>query len=288
MLEPQLMTQLERLRFHPRRTPLGFLRGERLSKRKGISIEFADFRPYTTGDDIRHLDWKIYARLDRPIVKTYRDETELIVSLLLDASSSMAFGDPPKWALAQKLTAALGYLALCGGDVVFPAVLAQEDPPRFLLRGKGMFGHLLKWLKGLRPQGRGLAETLDRLSRTDLPQGMVVLLTDGLDPDFPEALGSLCRRGQEVLLLHILSDAEWEPPLKGDLKLLDSETEENLEITATAGALREYRNRLESFCARIDDICRRGGGWVLRVRSNDPVSDIVLRRLRHMGVVGLA
>jgi uncharacterized protein (DUF58 family) len=287
VLEANLLARLERLRLKPRRLHTGSLRGERLSPRKGISIEFADFRPYAIGDDTRHLDWKILARLDRPIVRTYRDETELPVYLLLDASASMQFGNPPKWQLAQQLSAALGYIALCGGDALIPIALSQPDQRPSVLRGKEMFWRLLRWLKDLSPEGKGLADSLHRFARIDVPRGLALLITDGLDASFPDALRQLAMRGHELILLHILSDAEWSPTLEGDLKLLDCESDEAVEITATASVLREYRRNLENFCAQLDDLCHRSGGWSVRVRSDEPVSDIIFRHLRRLGVVGL-
>lgn len=287
MLDAQLLARLERLRFKPRRVHTSALRGERLSKRKGISIEFADFRPYAIGDDTRHLDWKILARLDRPIIKTYRDETDLPVYLLLDDSASMGFGNPTKWQLAVPLAAALGYIALCGGDALFAVPLSQPDVRRTPLRGKGMFTNLLRLLRGLKPEGKGLAEGLSKLSRADLPKGFTILLTDGLDENFPDALRQLASRGHEILLVQILSDAELEPNLEGDLRLLDCETDEVLEITATLSVMREYLRRLNDFCRELEDICRRSGGWYLRTTSDAKVSDIIFRHLRRLEVVGL-
>ncbi len=287
MLDAQLLARLERLRFKPRRIHVGMLKGERLSKRKGISIEFADFRPYAVGDDTRHLDWKILARLDRPIVKTYRDETELPVYMLLDASASMQFGKPPKWQLALQLAAALGYIALCGGDVLFAFALPQSDIKTAPLRGKGMFSNLLRWLKGLQPEGKGLAESLNRFAKADLPKGLAVLLTDGLDENLPSALSQIAFRGHEILLLQILSDAELEPALEGDLRLVDCETEAFVEVTATSSVMKEYQRRLADFCQQLSDICRRAGGWYLRVTSKATLTEVVFRHLRRLGVVGL-
>lgn len=287
MLDAQLLARLERLRLKPRKVHTGALKGERLSHRKGISIEFSDFRPYAVGDDTRHLDWKILARLDRPIVKTYRDETELPVYLLLDSSASMEFGNPPKWQLAIQLAAALGYIALCGGDALFTIELQKAEIQTTPLRSKSMFPHLIRWLKSLRPEGKGLSEGVQRFARSDLPKGIVILITDGLDENFPDSLRQLAFRGHEIMLLQILSDAELEPPLEGDLRLLDCETEKPIEITATSSVMREYRRRLNEFCQQLKDTCRRSGGWYLQLVSNEQLSDIVFRRLRRMGVIGL-
>jgi hypothetical protein len=113
------------------------------------------------------------------------------------------------------------------------------------------------------------------------------LLTDGLDENFPNALNQIAYRGHEILLLQILSDAELEPPLEGDLRLLDCETEEAVEITATLGVMREYQRRLTEFCQQLSEICRRTGGWYLRLISGTSLSEIVFRRLRQAGVIGL-
>ncbi len=287
ILDSQLLMRLERLRFVPRRIHTGSLRGERLSKRKGISIEFADFRPYAVGDDTRHLDWKILARLDRPIVRTYRDETELPVYLLLDASASMQFGNPPKWQLAQQLAAALGYIALCGGDALLSLALSQGQPRFSFLRGKSMFPCLLQWLKSLEPKGKGLAESVLQFAHANLPRGLTVMLTDGLDSEFPNALRQVALRGHEIMLLHILSNAELAPTLEGDLRLLDCENEQVVEITATASVMREYQRRLNAFCEQVKDVCRRAGGWYLLVTSETSIADIIFRHLRRMGIVGL-
>ncbi|MGQ9727683.1 MAG: DUF58 domain-containing protein [Candidatus Fervidibacter sp.] len=287
MLDAQLLARLERLRLKPRKVHTGALKGERLSHRKGISVEFSDFRPYSVGDDTRHLDWKILARLDRPIVKNYRDETELPIYLLLDSSASMGFGNPPKWQLAVQLAAALGYIALCGGDALFTIELQKAEIQTTPLRSKSMFPHLIRWLKSLRPEGKGLSEGVQRFARSDLPKGIVILITDGLDENSPDSLRQLAFRGHEIMLLQILSDAELEPPLEGDLRLLDCETEKPVEITATSSVMREYRRRLDEFCQQLKDTCRRSGGWYLQLISNERLSDILFRRLRRMGVVGL-
>ncbi|MCS7254107.1 MAG: DUF58 domain-containing protein [Armatimonadota bacterium] len=288
MLDDQLLTRLERMRLNPRRLHSGLLHGERISKKRGISVEFSDFRPYAIGDDARHLDWKIYARLDRPIIRTYRDETELPVYLMIDASVSMNFGNPPKWNLAQQLAAALGYIVLCGGDALFPIAISVENQRFTFLRGKAMFLRLINWLRSLQPTGKGLASYLRQFAYADVPKGMALLLSDGLDSEFPNALQHLASRGHEVLFVHILSDAELEPSLEGDLKLLDCETDESLDLTATDGVIRDYMRNLGKFCSHIESICRRSGGWCIRVRSNASVSDIIFRQLRQLGVVKMA
>src|SRR5438105_3899586 len=115
------------MRFASRRTFSGRVRGERLSRQKGVSIEFADYREYADGDDLRHLDWSILARLDRPTIRTYQDEDDLAVYLALDSSQSMDFGEPSKFAHAARLAAALGFVGLSGQDAVYPVALGDRD-----------------------------------------------------------------------------------------------------------------------------------------------------------------
>lgn len=285
MLDAQLLMRLEKLRFNPRRSHSGMIHGERISRKRGISIEFSDFRPYAIGDDARHLDWKIYARLDRPIIRTYRDETELPIYLLIDASESMSFGNPPKWELAKQLAAAFGYIALCSGDALFPIAISLKNEGITFMRRKAMFSRLISWLKSIEPNGKGLANHLYQFACANLPKGMALLLSDGLDAEFPNALRHLALRGHEVLFVHILSDAEFEPPLEGDLKLIDCETEDALELTATASVMRAYRENLGKFCSNLGDICRRSGGWRIQVRSDASVNDIIFRQLLRLGVL---
>ena len=136
LLEPREFRVLEGLRFNPRKAFAGRIRGERLTRKKGISIEFSDYRDYAEGDDLRHLDWNVLARLEAPIMKTYRDEEDLAVHLLVDGSPSMEFGEPTKAQAANKLATALGFLGLAGGDAVYLKRLGVREAPLPALRGR--------------------------------------------------------------------------------------------------------------------------------------------------------
>jgi uncharacterized protein (DUF58 family) len=261
------------------------IRGERLSPRKGLSIEFADYRHYTPGDDLRHLDWNILARLDRAYLRTYQDEQELPVYLLLDCSASMAFGEPSKYDLARSLAACLGYVGLVAGDAVYPVALDGRVEGTRALRGRLSYRRLLEWLRAREPNGRDLNQSLRRFAHANLPTGMAFLLTDGLDEHLPDALRTVASRRHELVLLHILSEAELDPDLEGDLKLIDAETGDTVEITASGGVLTEYRKRLDAHCEAIRNTCRRIGALYLEVRNNQSVEEIILRGLRPLGVL---
>lgn len=281
-----VLSRLERYRFQPRKTHAATIRGERLSPRKGISIEFADYRHYTPGDDLRHLDWNILARLDRAYLRTYQDEQELPVHLLLDCSASMAFGEPTKFDVARSLAACLGYVGLVGGDAVYPTALHPQATETRPLRGRVAFTRLLEWLRTRQPDGRNLAASFQRFTHANLPSGFVLLLTDGLDENLPEALRALSSRRHEIVFLQVLSEVELNPELEGDLKLIDAETGEELDITATSGVLQEYQRRLQAHIDALENTCRRIGATYVRVLNTQPPQDVIIRELYPKGIVG--
>lgn len=268
----------------PRRMLASRLRGERLSRQKGVSIEFADYRDYADGDDLRHLDWTILARLDRPTIRTYQDEAELSVYLALDTSASMDFGTPRKFAHAQRLAAALGFVGLIGHDMICPLTVGGREPrPGRAQRGRGSLRTLSDWLSAQRPDGtRGLAVSLSRLGA--LRPGLFIVFTDGLDPAFGEGLRAVTARGHELMLVQILSDIELDPDLEGDLRLLDAETGEAVEVTAHAQTLREYKQNLDAHCQKLEEIASRLGGRFLLSRAGQPLPEFIAG-LRRLGLV---
>lgn len=280
-----VLGRLERYRFQPKKAHAAAIRGERLSPRKGISIEFADYRHYTPGDDLRHLDWNILARLDRAYLRTYQDEQELPVHLLLDSSASMAFGEPTKFDAARSLMACLGYIGLVSGDAVYPTALHHQPMETRPLRGRVAFTRLLEWLRTRQPDGKRLATSIQRFAHANLSTGIVLLLTDGLDEQFPDALRALGSRRHEVVVLHILSEVELDPDLEGDLRLIDAETGEELDITATAGVLQEYQRRLKIHIEAIQNACRRIGATYVPLRNDRAPQDVILRDLYPQGVL---
>lgn len=280
-LSPHESKLVSGLRWSPRRSFTGKVRGERLSRRKGLSIEFADYRDYTDGDDLRHLDWNVLARLDTPVMRTYQDEEDLAVHLLLDASASMAFGEPSKFAAAQKLACALGMVALAGGDAAVGWHLGHRRAPESPMRGPGAFLRLVRWSEVLEPDGHlGLAESLRRFAGSGARPGLVVLVSDGLDPEVLSALRQVAGRGHEPAWVQVLAPTEVDPDLEGDLRLVDAEGRPAVEITANVGTLREYKRRLEAHNQALEREVVRLGGRYRRVLSDEPLATVIgdLRR----------
>lgn len=284
MLSPREFRLLEGLRLAPRRTQPGRVHGERLTRRAGLSIEFADYREYAEGDDLRHLDWNVLARLGTPVMRTYRDEEDLAVHLLVDDSPSMEYGDPPKAQVARSLAAALGFVGLNGGDAVRPARLGRREANRRSLRGRGAYGGFARWLGHAPAEApRGLAAALRDFAASRERTGLAVILSDGLDPEAPEALRALVGRGHEIWFLQILADVELDPDLEGDLRLVDGEGGAPREITANSATLREYKQNLAKHNAAIAEVVRRSSGRYALVRTDTEFSSIVRDVLRGDG-----
>jgi uncharacterized protein (DUF58 family) len=278
---------LEGMRLRPRRHFPGRVHGERLSHKKGISIEFADFRNYTMGDDLRHLDWNILARLDRPTIRTYQDEEDLAVYIALDVSRSMDFGEPTKFSHATRLAALFGFLGLIGQDAVYPVALGSTNSaPGRVLRGRGCYRLLAEWLSAQRPEGKcGLAVSLARFAMTrSVRPGLFICVTDGLDPAASDAIRTLAVRGHEPVLVQVLAEIEWDPDLEGDLRLLDAESGEAIEVTAHAQTLREYKKNLATHCRMLEETTWRVGGRYLRSAAGQSLSEFIRRGIRRVGL----
>lgn len=286
ILDPREFRLLEGLRLNPKKSFAGRVRGERLTKKKGISIEFSDYRDYTEGDDLRHLDWNVLARLETPIMKTYRDEEDLAVHLLIDGSASMDFGDPTKHAAAVRIGAAIGYLGLAGGDAVHPRLLGMRHATVPGMRGRSSFPRLVRWLEDAHPTGQeGLAASLRAFAQASVRVGLAIIVSDGLDPQVASAIRGLGGRGHEVFFIQVLSDIELDPDLEGDLRLLDAEQGKPVEITANSIALKEYRQNLVGHNDALREAILRIGGRYALVRAADALEQTVKQVLRREGWV---
>jgi len=293
LLDSKTMRKLGRWSLAVRRATAGQYAGERRSTRHGQSVEFADFRNYVPGDDIRFIDWNLYARIERLYLKLFLQEQELNVYVLLDLSESMTFGDPTKEKLARRLAAALGYLALARGDALAIQVAAKVekkstagDSGAFrLTKGLGFSRRMLWYLQNLKPGGSvSLGEFVTRSLRKIRRPGLVILISDFLgEENFEDALRPIVARRHEAIVIQLLDREEWEPKLRGDLKLVDSESDLPVEISATPALLKRYRTRVESWCRSIEAYCTRRGLTYVRVFNDTPLEDIVFRSLRQMG-----
>ncbi len=285
LLSPEFLLQLERLALLSRRAFRGRTRGERKSPRKGMSVEFSDYRPYGAGDDLRYVDWNIYGRLDRLYLKLFVDEEDLRLHLLLDGSASMSFGEPGKLHYAARLAAALGFVGLASHERVGVAVIRDRMAEGWSpARGRGQLLSLLEFAARLRSEGpTGLSDALVAYALRSREAGLAVLISDLLDPaGYERGLKALLERRFDVHVVHLLSPEELNPVLAGDLRLTDAETGEIQDFTMDGEAMRNYRERLGEFLESAESFCRANEISYHRVATDTPVEELVLRELKGL------
>jgi uncharacterized protein (DUF58 family) len=283
------LRKLERLAVLSRRAMAGQLQGERRSPKRGQSVEFADFRPYTLGDDIRRIDWNAYARLERFFIKLYVEEEDLTVHLLLDASRSMAWGNPEKFHYAVRSAGALGYITLAGLDRLTATVLAGADngaAPLTPLRGKQHALKLFSFLQHIRTGGQArLGPRLQAYAAGATQPGPLLLFSDLFDETAQDGLRALASRGFEVTVMHTLAPDEIDPALTGDLKLMDIETGAEVEITADYDLLQRYRQSLETWRQELASFCQARGINYVPLVTSIPIEEVLFALLRRQGVL---
>jgi uncharacterized protein (DUF58 family) len=292
LFDGDFLTRLERMRLQMRRRFAGTLRAERRSRRTGSSLEFADFRNYVPGDDPRRIDWSIYGRIERLMMKLYEDEEDLDVGILVDCSASMHWRPPAlrstKFVLARQLAAALAYFALHGLDHValwfFDSTLRSESGH---YRGTAAFHDVLRFLCADPDGGQtDLSASLEQFGRGRRRRGLAIVLSDCLDPaGYERGLSALVGRHFAVHLVHVMDPAECDPAETGDLTLHDCESAQELTVTAGAGLRRIYREEVERFRNGVRSWCARHSAGYSFIMADAGFDDIILRTFRRDGLV---
>jgi uncharacterized protein (DUF58 family) len=289
VFDEDFLRRLERLAVLVRRPVRGGLKGGRRSVTHGQSVEFADYRDYTLGDDLRQLDWNVYARLEKLLIKLFIEEEDLTVALLVDGSASMAQGTPDKLVFAKRAAAALGYIALAAEDrVVLASLGGRTARRRAALRGSGRAFRLLAELSAIQP-AEGVTD-LAAACRHALAQvtgrGVIVLVSDLLDPAAERALRDLAATGSEVIVLHVLAPDELSPTLDGDLRLVDAESGATVDVTLDLAARERYTARVEMWRAGLATLAAKRRIAYVPLASDVPLADLVFAELRRRRVVG--
>jgi uncharacterized protein (DUF58 family) len=294
LLTPELLRRLEQFQLLAARRAKSTSRGERRSKARGQSVEFADYRNYVAGDDFRYLDWNLYGRLERLFLKLYEEERELPVRIFLDASESMTFGEPRKFDFARQIAAAVGYVALCGFDRV--SVIPFPDNPDEAavrgalrsVRGRKSALNFFQQLTQLTAKGAAnLNESLRRGALEARQAGVAVILSDFLDPAGYEAgLIALAGRGFQVNAVQILAPEELTPSTFGDLRLVDAESGNVQEVTFGRYRMAAYQQMVGNFCQRLRECCRARGANFFTASSNTVLEHLLLKQLRQAEVWG--
>ena len=287
MLNDAMLNRLDALRLAMQAYIRGGAGGVRKSRALGDSAEFSDFREYALGDDLRRIDWNAYARFDKLFLKLFMEEQEMHLTLILDASASMGFGEPSKWAFSVDIALMLIYLAVSGGDRVSLAVLNGEKLQRSpVYSGRQGYVQASAFLQDISPSGAtSLTGAVTRLP-LKAARGMCVLISDLFSEDGSEgALSSLLYRRQQAVLVQVLSREEMEPELNGSLRLLDSEGGPNMDVTVNGELLRRYHKNLETFLGGARAYCHRHGMPYVLLRSDMDLMHDALGNFMRGGII---
>lgn len=276
LLDPRFVQELEALRRRLHARAVSGAAGDHLSKRRGGGTEFAEHRAYNAGDDLRRIDWLAFARTGEPVVKLHRAEEDVIVRVVIDASGSL---DGAKFLFAQRVAAAVGYMALASSERV-QLIAAQASPsaPSRPMRGRASLVDMLRTLSSLHASGgTNLAGAIDAaLARGRA--GVMLVVSDFLDPaGFERPLQKACAAGHDLLLVQVLSPEEIDPGFEGDVLLEDAETGEEIALTADAEVLADYRARLDALTHGLSTFARTHRASFVRARSDGRLEDCVRR-----------
>ena len=298
LIDSRLMARLDHLDVVSRKIFSGRVQGERRSKRRGQSVEFADFRPYVAGDDLRFVDWNIYGRLDRLFLKIFLEEEDLSLHVVLDASASMNWGDPSKFEFARRLAMALGYIGLTNQNRVSMSAFGgidRDGNPAGLqrlsnLRGRRRTHEVGKWLIDLEPGGGDeFEDAMKTIALSRQGRGVMVVISDFLHKGgFENGLRYIAGRGYDVFVMQLLSPQEIDPRshgLSGDLRLVDLEDEDAAEVTVNGAVIRGYRQRLDTWCGALRDFCVRRSIMHTMVDTSTDLDALLLDYLRRRGLL---
>lgn len=287
MLDRKFYDTLSRLRLQVSHKSGMNMSGNRKSIRKGLSAEFSDFREYMPGDDLRRMDWNVYARLDKLYIREYMEEKEAVVSVLIDTSASMDYGNPSKAELARDLAAVISYLALCNMDRLMLYDLRDMGRALAVSGGKTGFSKTLRWL-----EKRVFSGEADMLAAARRMQprgpGVTVLISDFLHPgmldekaqDYEKLIKYLCYCRQRVVVLHTMAAEELRVTLEGALNLIDAENQSRLRLTMDARTMEQYERELKRLMERMKKGCGGGRGVYVLCDTGRDIGQLVFQDLR--------
>ena len=288
LLGPELLAQLERLELVTRKIFRGRMKGERRSRRRGQSAEFSDFRNYVAGDDLRFIDWNMYARFERLFLKVFLEEEDLHFYALIDNSDSMSFGDPSKLQYAKQLAGSLGFVGLCRADRVRIETIGQPlHRPSAVFRGRQSLWRMVQHLESIEAGDNVPLEVgVKNFCLRNSGKGILVLISDLMDKSgYESALRYLLAQSLDVYVVQILSPEEVDPDVQGDLRLVDCEDADVAEITVSKPLLDRYQKTLASFVEGARSYCAKRGMTYLLANTSVPVDQLVTNYLRSRGLV---
>ncbi|MCA9279744.1 MAG: DUF58 domain-containing protein [Phycisphaeraceae bacterium] len=295
LVSDDVMARIGGLDLASRKIFRGKLQGERRSKKRGESVEFADHRPYVVGDDLRHIDWNVYGRLDHLFMKLFLEDEDLSLHIVIDASLSSDCGEPSKLLFMQKAAMALGYVGLVNlnrvtataiGGVQGGVISAIRD-----LRGRRRTQDLARWICTIEPTGiLPFTESCKRIAMSRRGRGIMIVMSDFfIKEGYEDGLRMLAGHGYDVFALQVLSPQEVDPTgpngIAGDLRLRDVEDEDFAEITVSAPLLKRYKATLDAYRDNLRTFCARREIMHMTTQSDMPIDTLLVDSLRRKGVL---
>jgi uncharacterized protein (DUF58 family) len=286
LFDDDFQRKLDYLALISKRVFAGRMRAERRTKKSGSGVEFADHRDYQPGDDFRYLDWNVYQRFDRLLLRLYEEEEDLAIYFIVDASASMAFGDAKKLRYAKRVAAALAYVGLANLDRVSIVSTTDRVLERMpATRGKARIFKVFRFLRELEPEGQtNLEDALKTFVAQNKRRGLVVLASDLYDPHgFERGINVLRYNKFDPFVVHIVDPDEAKPNLSGDVLLYDCETGDEREVTVTAKVLERFREIYDQYLADIERFCTSKQVPYIRADVNIAFDELILRVFRRGG-----
>ena len=294
LLSADFMHRLERLDVLSRKILRGKLQGERRSKKRGQSVEFADYRNYVVGDDLRFIDWNLYARLDKLFLRLFMEEEDLSISLVLDVTASMHQGDPDKLLYAKQLAASLGYIALSQHNRVnLYAVTDRVVDSVRNLRGRRPIPQMLEFLQRQTSEDQqpgDLDQACKQVAMLGRQPGVVILVSDFLEKgELSDALRHLASQQHDTYAIQVLSPQETDPTagqIVGDLRLTDVEDGDVAEVSISPALLKRYRATLQAYCQHVREQCLKRNIAYMVSETSVSFETVILQYLRERGLLG--
>jgi uncharacterized protein (DUF58 family) len=286
LFDDEFQRKLEYLALVSRRVFAGRLRAERRTKKSGSGVEFADHREYQPGDDFRYLDWNVYQRLGRLLVRLYEEEEDLAIYLVLDTSLSMGFGGGEKLRYAKKVVAALAYVGLANLDRVSLVTTSDRVMGRMPeTRGKARIFKVFRFLREVQANGAtDLGEALKTFVAQNKRRGLVVLVSDLYDPHgFEKGINVLRYNKFDPFVVHVVDPDDARPKLHGDVLLYDCETGDEREVTVTAGVLSGFGEAYARYLTDVGAFCASRQVSYVTASVQVPFDELILRVFRRGG-----
>jgi uncharacterized protein (DUF58 family) len=286
LFDDDFQRKLDYLAMVSKRAFAGRMRAERRTKKTGAGVEFADHRDYQPGDDFRYLDWNVYQRFDRLLLRLFEEEEDLAIYFIVDASASMGFGDARKLRYAKRVAAALAYVGLANLDRVSIASTTDKVLSRMpATRGKARIFKVFRFLRELAPDGQtNLEDALKSFVAQNKRRGLVVLASDLYDPHgFQRGINVLRYNKFDPFVVHVIDREEGKPRLAGDVLLYDCETGDEREVTVTAKVLERFQQAYGDYLGEIERFCSSKQVPYIQADVAIPFDELILRVFRRGG-----